>query len=159
MTTIEGVAASLERAFGVLKRFEWVPLLLMRLFIGYFFTETGWGKIHNLDGMTARFMEWGIPFPAFNAALSGYTEFLGGLLVMLGLATRLVSLPLAFNMLVAIVSVKLKAVTNLDGFVELDEPLYGLVFFWMFFSGAGLVSVDELIRRWWNRRGITAQKE
>jgi putative oxidoreductase len=155
MTEI-ALGAAVERVFGSLKRWEWVPLLLMRLFIGYFFTETGWGKIHNLDGMTHRFMEWGIPFPAFNAALSGYTEFLGGLLVMLGLLTRFVSLPLAFNMLVAIVSVKMKSVTDLSGFVELDEPLYGLVFFWMFFSGAGLASVDELIGRWWAKRSARA---
>ncbi len=158
MTTTEGLAAKMEGAFQTLKRLEWVAVLSMRLFIGFFFTETGWGKIHNLDGMTARFMEWGIPFPAFNAALSGYTEFIGGLCIMLGLMTRLVSLPLAFNMLVAIVTVKFKSVTDLSTFVELDEPLYGLVFVWLFFSGAGLISVDELIARWWRRRSLTTEK-
>jgi putative oxidoreductase len=159
MTTVEGIGARLEQAFRGLQRFEWVPLLLMRLFIGYFFAETGWGKIHHLDAMTQRFMEWGIPFPAFNAALSGYMEFLGGVFVMVGFMTRFISVPLAFNMVVAIVSVKLKAVTDLSGFVELDEPLYGLVFLWMIFSGPGAASVDALIARWWKNRGATARTE
>jgi putative oxidoreductase len=159
MTAIEGINAKLEMAFTVLKRMEWVPILLMRLFIGYFFAETGWGKIHNLDTMTQRFIEWGIPFPAFNAALSGYTEFIGGVLIILGLATRFVSLPLAFNMLVAIVSVKIKNVTDLSGFVELDEPLYGLVFVWMVFTGAGAASLDALIARRFGRRVLTTPAE
>jgi putative oxidoreductase len=146
-------------AFTALKRMEWVPILLMRLFIGYFFAETGRGKIHNLETMTQRFIEWGIPFPAFNAALSGYTEFIGGVLIILGLATRFVSLPLAFNMLVAVVSVKIKNVTDLSGFVELDEPLYGLVFVWMVFTGAGAASLDALIARRFGRRSLTTRAE
>jgi len=159
VTTFEGLANRVERTFRGLPRFEWVAVLAMRLFIGYFFAETGWGKIHNLEGMTKRFMEWGIPFPAFNAALSGYAEFLGGVFVMAGFMVRFVSLPLAFNMLVAIVSVKLKSVTDLSSFVELDEPLYGLVFVWMFFTGAGPISVDALIQRWWSGRSLTARRE
>jgi putative oxidoreductase len=160
MTTIEGIGTRAEETFRGLQRFEWVPLLLTRLFVGYFFTETGWGKIHNLDTMTQRFMDWGIPFPALNAALSGYMEFFGGVLVMLGFMTRLISLPMAFNMVVATVAVKLKSVTDLSGFVELDEPLYGLVFLWMIFSGPGVASVDALIARWWKgRAAVTGRTE
>ncbi|HUJ27910.1 MAG TPA: DoxX family protein [Myxococcales bacterium] len=122
---------------------QWLPQLLVRLFVGYFFLETGWGKIHNLETFAQRFAEWGIPAPAFNAALSGYTELVGGILIMLGLATRLISIPLVINMIVAIVTVKLKKVGGLDDFVELDEPLYALAFFWLIFSGPGLVSVDH----------------
>jgi putative oxidoreductase len=135
-----------------LNRAEWVPELLMRVFLGYFFLESGWGKIHSLDTFTQRFTDWGIPFPAFNAALSAYTEFLGGLLTLIGLGTRLVSIPMAINMLVAIVSVKLKDVHDINSFFELDEPLYGLGFFWLLFSGPGWVSVDHLIAKMVTRR-------
>jgi putative oxidoreductase len=159
MTTIEGIGAKLETTFTALRRMEWIPILLMRLFIGYFFAESGWGKIHILETMTQRFTEWGIPFPAFNAALSAYTELIGGVLIMLGLATRFVSVPMAFNMLVAVVSVKIKNVTDLSGFVELDEPLYGLVFVWMVFSGAGAASIDALIARRFGWRSVTKQAE
>jgi putative oxidoreductase len=123
----------------------------MRLFVGYFFMETGWAKIHNLDAFTTRFAQWGIPYPTFNAALSGYTEFLGGALTILGLGMRFVSIPMIINMIVAILTVKLKNVSGLNDFVELDEPLYALSFVWLFSSGAGLLSIDGLLRRFVNR--------
>ena len=121
---------------------SWIPALFTRLFVGYFFMETGWAKIHNLDSFAMRFAEWGIPHPAFNAALSAYTEFLGGALTIAGLGMRFVSIPMIINMIVAILSVKLKSVGGLDDFVELDEPLYALTFVWLFFSGAGWLSAS-----------------
>jgi putative oxidoreductase len=142
-----------------LNKSEWVPQLLMRMFLGYFFLESGWGKIHSLDTFTQRFADWGIPFPAFNAALSAYTEFLGGLLTVIGLGTRLVSIPMAFNMLVAVVSVKLKGLNDFNSFFELDEPLYGLCFLWLLFSGPGWVSVDHWIAKGVRRFGGWAHRE
>ena len=137
--------------FDRLSAAGWIPALLMRLFVGYFFMETGWGKIHNLDSFAARFAQWGIPHPAFNAALSGYTEFVGGALTILGLGMRFVSIPMIINMIVAILTVKLKNVSGLDDFVELDEPLYALSFVWLFFSGAGRLSLDYLLRQFVDR--------
>ncbi|MGO9062257.1 MAG: DoxX family protein [Candidatus Binataceae bacterium] len=133
--------------FGRLRDSSWIPALLTRLFVGYFFMETGWAKIHNLDSFAMRFAEWGIPYPAFNAALSAYTEFLGGALTIVGLGMRFVSIPMIINMVVAILSVKLKSVSGLDDFVELDEPLYALTFVWLFFSGAGWLSIDGLLKQ------------
>jgi putative oxidoreductase len=126
---------------------SWIPALLTRLFVGYFFMETGWAKIHNLDTFTMRFAQWGIPHPAFNAALSAYTEFLGGALTILGLGMRFVSIPMIINMIVAILTVKLKNVSGLNDFVELDEPLYALTFVWLFFFGAGWLSIDGLLKQ------------
>lgn len=148
----------LARVDAVVRRLteaEWVPQLLVRLFVGYFFLESGWGKIHNLDTFAERFAEWGIPAPGFNAALSGWTELLGGLLIVLGLFTRLVSIPMFINMLVATLAVKLKKLSGLDDFVELDEPLYALSFFWLFFSGPGRVSVDHFLARVVQRKYAT----
>jgi putative oxidoreductase len=133
--------------FDQLSAAWWIPALLIRLFIGYFFMETGWAKIHNLDTFATRFAQWGIPHPAFNAALSAYTEFLGGALTILGLGMRFVSIPMIINMIVAILTVKLKNVSGLDDFSELDEPLYALSFVWLFFSGAGWLSVDFVLRQ------------
>jgi putative oxidoreductase len=126
---------------------SWIPALLTRLFVGYFFMETGWAKIHNLDSFAMRFAQWGIPHPAFNAALSAYTEFLGGALTIAGLGMRFISIPMVINMVVAILSVKLKGVSGLDDFAELDEPLYALTFVWLFFSGAGWLSIDGLLKQ------------
>jgi putative oxidoreductase len=147
MTSMDLWVRRIDDARVRLSSVQWLPQLLMRIFLGYFFCESGWGKIHNLDTFTQRFTEWGIPFPAFNAALSAYTEFLGGSLIALGLGTRLVAIPLVINMIVAIVSVKLKDLDGFNAFFELDEPLYGLGFFWLIFSGPGWVSLDHLIAK------------
>jgi putative oxidoreductase len=145
------MAGRIDEALRRLTGAQWVPQLLVRLFVGYFFLETGWGKIHDLQGMTQRFAEWGIPAPAFNAALSGWTE-VGGLLIVLGLFTRLISIPMFINMVVATLAVRLKKVGGLDDFVELDEPLYALAFLWLFFSGPGRVSLDHLLDRMLRRK-------
>src|SRR6201993_1019837 len=150
MNMVKLVKAASE-LFDRLWTASWIPALLMRLFVGYFFMETGWAKIHNLAAFTTRFAQWGIPHPAFNAALSAYTEFLGGALTILGLGMRFVSIPMIINMIVAIITVKLKNVGGLDDFAELDEPLYALSFVWLFFSGAGWLSIDGLLRQFVNK--------
>jgi putative oxidoreductase len=132
---------------GIAASLYWLAPLLMRIYFGYFWTETGWGKIQNIDSFTQHFVEWGIPYPHFSAVLSGYTEWVGGILIMFGLLTRIVSIPLMFNMLVAIVQVKWAKVASIDDFVEMDEALYMLIFFWLLMAGPGCVSLDHLIWR------------
>ena len=137
----------LRFCLALANRLDWLPPLLMRLFVGYFFFETGWGKIHNLDAFAERFAGWGIPYPHFNAVLSAYTELVGGALIVAGLLTRIVAIPLIINMLVAIVTVKFASVSSVNDFVELDEPLYLLSFFWLMLSGPGVVSLDFFLAR------------
>src|SRR5216684_2592801 len=120
--------------------------------------ETGWGKVHNLDAMAERFEGWGIPAPALSAALSGYTELIGGTLVLIGLLTRLASIPMVINMVVAILVVRMKKVSGLDEFAELDEPLYALSFLWLAFSGPGKASLDHLLFRVLRRRPAQASQ-
>ncbi len=131
---------------------DWLAPLLMRLYFGYFWVETGWAKIQNLDSFTQHFVEWGIPYPHLSAVLSGYTEWIGGILLMLGLMTRLVSIPLLFNMVVAVFQVKWKEIVGIDGFVETDEVLYLFIFFWFLMAGPGRASVDHLVWRWIDRK-------
>src|SRR5271155_1214722 len=137
----------IEQILRLIDRQQWVAQLLVRLFVGYFFMETGWGKLHNLDGFAQRFAGWGIPYPYFNAALSAYTEFIGGGVTIFGIGMRLVSIPMIINMLVAILKVNLKRVSTLDDFVELDEPLYALAYLWLLLSGPGRMSVDHFLGR------------
>jgi putative oxidoreductase len=144
---VETVLAQAERIRAQLERLAWLPPLLVRLFVGYFFFETGLGKVGNLAAFVERFQGWGIPFPLVSAAVSAYTELIGGALIALGLLTRLACMPLFINMLVATLTVKFKKVAGLDDFVELDEPLYALSFLWLFVSGPGPVSLDALATR------------
>ena len=48
--------------------------------------------------------------------------------------------------------------TGLDDFVELDEPLYALGYFWLMMSGAGAVSLDYLLERFLQLRGWSESK-
>ena len=125
----------------------WIGPLLLRLVFGYFWLETGWAKLQNLDGFTQRFIGWDIPFPAFSAGLSAWTELIGGALLMLGLFTRLTCIPMAINMIVAIAFVVIKNVSGVDEFVELDETLYTLVFVWLMLAGPGKGSLDYFLAR------------
>ena len=149
---IQTVLSQAERVRAGLARAGGLPPLLVRLFVGYFFFETGLGKVRNLGTFVERFQEWGIPFPPVSAAVSAYAELIGGALLVLGLLTRLASIPLFINMLVATLTVKLKKVAGLDDFVELDEPLYALLFLWLFISGPGPLSLDALATRLLRRR-------
>lgn len=81
------------------------------------------GRIHNLDAFAQRFAGWCVPYLHVRAARSDYTEWISGCLRMLGLFTGLALIPLMFNMLVAIVKVKIREITGIDDFVEMEEAL------------------------------------
>lgn len=138
---------TIKQVLLLMQRFDWLAPLLLRLVFGYFWLETGLAKVHHLDGFTQRFIGWGIPLPALSAGVSAWTELIGGALIMLGLCTRLTMVPMIFNMVVAIALVVIHNVSDLDSFVELDEVLYILVFFWLLMAGPGRVSLDALWRR------------
>jgi putative oxidoreductase len=135
------------RVYEGLPKMSGPTALLTRVFVGGFFVNTGWGKMHNLDQFAKNFAGWGIPYPHFNAALSAYTEFCGGLLTIAGLAMRFVAVPMIINMLVALFSVVLRFnVATFGDFFNADEPLYVLTYLWLIVSGGGWLSLDALLR-------------
>ncbi len=142
------IADSATRALAMLYNLRWLGPLVVRVVFGYFWLETGIAKVHNIAGFTQRFVGWGIPFPAFSATLSAWTELVGGLLLMLGLLTRLVCIPMLINMAVAVTLVVSSNLMGLDDYVEADEVVYSLIFFWLLMAGPGKVSVDTLLARW-----------
>ncbi|ULU26471.1 DoxX family protein [Dyella terrae] len=141
------IADKASRLLEQLHRVEWVGPLVVRLVFGYFWLETGIAKVHNLDGFTQRFVGWGVPFPAFSAGLSAWTELVGGLLIMLGLFTRLVCIPMLINMAVAVTLVVSANLMSFDDYVEADEIVYSLIFFWLLISGPGKASLDTWVAR------------
>lgn len=144
---LDPIVRGCTAALRLLTRFHWLGPLVLRLFFGYFWLETGWAKLHHLDGFAARFADWGIPFPAMSAALSASTDFVGGLFLMFGFLTRFTAAAMGFNMVVAIALVVIKNVGGFDEFVELDEVVYVLIFFWLLMAGPGKASLDTLIAR------------
>lgn len=80
------------------------PLLLaVRLYWGWQFVQIGWGKLGNLEKVTGYFTQLGIPAPGPTAVFISVLEFAGGILLLLGLASRFISLLLACDMIVAFV--------------------------------------------------------
>src|SRR5437588_4351356 len=88
-------------------------LLIVRLYWGYQFMQTGWGKLHNLSGVTDFFTSLGIPAPHLNAIFVANLEFIGGILLILGLANRLLGLVLTGNMLVAYLTADREALKSI----------------------------------------------
>ncbi|PKM17678.1 MAG: hypothetical protein CVV11_16310 [Gammaproteobacteria bacterium HGW-Gammaproteobacteria-15] len=80
-------------------------LLLLRLLLAPVLIQAGWNKYSHFSDTVNWFgnTEWGLglPFPAVMAALAVSAEIIGGLLILLGLLTRLAAIPLMATMLVA----------------------------------------------------------
>ena len=86
-----------------------------------------------------------------SATASGAVDLIGGALLILGLGTRLVAVPMIVNMLVALAVVVLPGISTFNEFVELDEVLYVAVLFWLLMAGPGKASLDHLIARRFRR--------
>ena len=155
---LRSLVARADRIRTILAASSGPAALLTRLFVGGFFMNTGWGKLHHLDQFAANFAGWGIPYPHFNAALSAYTEFWGGLLTVFGLGTRLVAGPMIINMLVALFAVVLRFnVASFGDFLNTDEPLYILTYLWLMVAGGGWLSLDGWIERARRQRSSAAR--
>lgn len=63
-------------------------LLVARILIGYIFVLGGWGKLMGLAGFATYLAEHGVPASYAFAVLGAAVEFIGGLVLMAGLATR-----------------------------------------------------------------------
>lgn len=86
-----------------------IPVLLLRLYLAPILIQAGWNKYLAFDSTVEWFAntEWGLglPAPAMLASLAISAELIGGLFLLIGLMTRLVTVPLMVTMLVAIFSV------------------------------------------------------
>lgn len=122
-------------------------LLVLRLIIGYQFFITGRGKFEKIDNVVNFFTTLGLPMPEFTARAVAGLEMVGGVLLILGLASRLIALPLTINMFMAYGTASPEALKTFDGFVaDAAFPfLLGALIVLLF--GPGVFSIDWLIRR------------
>jgi putative oxidoreductase len=141
------IEALRARVLPVLERASWVGPLALRLSLGAVFLGTGWGKLHNLPQFTSFLTELGIPFAAAQAPVLASIELVGGALILLGLFTRLASLPLMGIMIVAILTAKRAEIDGVRTLLAFDEFTYLAGFLWLFVAGAGKASLDALLFR------------
>ena len=125
--------------------FPWAGPLLMRLVVGYTFMLSGWGKLNALPQVTENFIGWGIPFPKILTPFVSGVEFFGGIMLILGLFTRIPAAMLAVVMLVAIKSAKWGDVDSLETLLGFEEATYFAGFMWLAIAGPGAASLDRLL--------------
>lgn len=126
-------------------------LLVVRLYWGISFAQTGWGKLMNLERTAGYFESLSIPLPKLNAVMAGATETIGGALLALGLCARPVSVPLIFTMLVAYATADREALGAIardpDKFLAAAPFLFLLAALLVLAFGPGRFSVDRLLAR------------
>ena len=126
---------------------RWLPPTVARLTLGWVFVESGWGKLQNIPKVVAFFTDLGIPAPQIQAPLAAATEFLCGVLMLLGLCTRLASLPLIGVMVVAILTARRSEITGISDIFGFIEYLYIALCLWLGAYGAGSLSLDAVIAK------------
>jgi putative oxidoreductase len=142
-----------EKFLATAGRLSWIGPTLARLTLGVVFVGTGWGKVHGLDKVTAFFAELGIPAPGFNAVLASTAELGCGLLLLIGLASRLAAIPLIATMAVAILTAKRAEIHGLPDLLGFEEWTYIVLGAWLLVAGPGPLSLDHLIQAFLRRSG------
>jgi putative oxidoreductase len=141
-----------------------VLLLVLRLYFGWGFFKAGLGKLQNLDNTAEYFAGLHIPLPTLNAYLAGATECFGGLFLLLGAASRVVTIPLIFTMLVAYLTQHIDELRPLwtlkaDGsynpatFFKAAPFPYLLTALIVLLFGPGAFSIDRLLQWFFDRKG------
>lgn len=124
-----------------------LSLLFVRLVLSYGFYEPAKTKWQDIQSVADWFSSLNIPFPLLNAYLSASFEMLGVFLLLIGLFTRWITIPLMFIMIVAIFTVHWE-----NGFAASDNgfeiPLYYFVMLLVLLSyGAGKWGVDFYLKK------------
>jgi putative oxidoreductase len=133
---------------------SFVAPLLTRIVIGHAFFLTGRGKWANFDNTVAFFTELGIPAPQANAAFVSTLELVGGVCLIIGLLTRLMSAGLASTMVVALMTADKEkflgswSATSEIGPTDVTAFVFLMFLSWLVLYGPGMLSVDRLLARW-----------
>jgi putative oxidoreductase len=145
MFVLEKTRRSRKKALDLLETVAWLAPLLARVTVGVLFISTGWGKVHNLQKVSAFFTELGIPAAGFNAGLVAWVELLGGALLLVGFLSRLAAVPLIVTMAVAISTAKASEIGGLPDLFGLVEWTYLVLLAWLALAGPGKASVDHAV--------------
>src|SRR5271167_2916685 len=126
-------------------------LLAVRLYWGWQFMQTGWGKLTDIGKVIHFFTDLGIPAPVLNAYFVSGLEFAGGLLLLLGLGSRLIALPLTLDMIVAYITADREAlfsiISNPDKFTAAAPYTFLVASLLVLIFGPGKLSLDTLLAK------------
>jgi len=134
-------------------------LLVLRVYFFWQLFLTGKGKLSNIGKVSEFFTSLGIPLATLNAYFIGSLECFGSLLLIIGLASRPLSLLIVISMTVAYLAADFEAVSNIfsdpDKFVKADPFPFLLTALIVLVFGPGLFSVDALMKQILRRREKT----
>ncbi|MGB8541543.1 MAG: DoxX family protein [Candidatus Acidiferrales bacterium] len=126
-------------------------LLVVRLYWGWQISQNGWGKLHNLPHVTQFFASLGLPAPQFTAAFVSSFEFTAGILLALGLLSRIAALGLVIDMTMAYWTADresfLAFFSNPDKFSGADPFIFLFMGLLILIFGPGKLSLDTLLKR------------
>lgn len=125
-----------------LDRLQPLALLVMRLALGAVMTGHGYLKVfgglhHHVQFVTS------LGLPGWTAYLSAFAEFFGGILVLIGLFTRVAALAICVDLSVAIAKVHFHNGLMGQGGYEFPMALAALAF-GLIFLGAGPIAFDHI---------------
>ena len=127
-------------------------LLFVRLYWGWQLIESGWGKLHHLDKVTEFFTSLALPMPAQTAVAISCLEFFGGIFLAIGLLSRLTSLALTINLIVAYITADREALFSIfsdpDKFYAAAPYTFLIASLIILFFGPGKFALDTLLNRW-----------
>lgn len=151
--------SGLHNSFVALLNYLQSPLLLaIRLYWGWQFAQSGWGKLHNLDRVTDFFTTLNLPQPHLTAVCVSLLEFFGGILFALGIGTRIISLILFVNMTVAFWAAEkdafLQVFSNPDKFTGADAYNFWFATLIILVFGPGLWAVDTLLAKFFGNNDV-----
>ena len=127
----------------VLDRLQPMALLVLRLSLGASMLGHGYLKVFHGLSQHAH-MVAGLGFPAWLGYVSAFTEFLGGIALLLGVFTRIAAVLVCVDMIVAIWKVHWhNGLFSPAGF-EFPLALAAIAFALIFF-GAGAISLDHVL--------------
>lgn len=155
-TIITGLFAVRRLILTVTARLGWLPPAVARLTVGWVFLLSGWGKLHDLPKVIDFFRQLGIPAPELQAPFAAGNELVCGALVLVGLFTRISTIPLMVTMVVALCTAQRENIASLDDLFGLSEFLYLALLGWIGVSGPGALSLDALLVRWARPQARTA---
>lgn len=109
---MDAIVKIMNRAHDLLdwtRKADFIAPLLLRIFLALLFIAAGLQKATSFDSTVQWFAnpDWGLglPLPWLMAFLATAAELVGGVLLLVGLATRYVAIPLLITMLVAMFAV------------------------------------------------------
>jgi putative oxidoreductase len=126
-------------------------LLFVRLYWGWQIAQNGWGKLHNLGHVTEFFASLGLPAPSFTATFVASVEFIGGILLAIGLLSRFMGLVLTIDMLMAYITADREAFFSIfsdpDKFTAAAPYTILFAALLILIFGPGKLSLDTLLLR------------